>query len=165
MLDSLPCPVLKLATRGLSHKALKVKVLAFWPFLKDLDAIKLSKRWQKVPKGGWRPSGQREGGPWRSVGLNHKSGSLFSGTDNVTSLWVRIRWTFLQNFKCLWNLPLKVVPDGPFWFHEPWTGNFKTLNRIFIVDEPHSLTMKVTVMIWNSRFMIHEVKKDRLGPP
>jgi len=53
---------------------------------------------------------------------------------------------------------LKVAPHGGLWSHEPWTAKFKCLLWL-------SWSMKATVNIWISRFMVHETKAHRVVSP
>ena len=53
---------------------------------------------------------------------------------------------------------IKAAPHGGLWSHEPWSGKFKCLLWL-------SLTMKATVNIWISRFMVHETIDHRVVPP
>ena len=55
-------------------------------------------------------------------------------------------------------LTFKAAPHGGLWSHEPWSGKFKCLLWL-------SWSMKATVNIWISRFMVHETKAHRVVPP
>ena len=47
--DLLSCSVLQSTTRGPSYKVLQVKILAFWPFFRDIEVMKGSKRGWLTP--------------------------------------------------------------------------------------------------------------------
>ena len=53
---------------------------------------------------------------------------------------------------------LKAAPHSGLWSHEPWSGKFKCLLWL-------SWSMKATVNVWISRFMVHETKAHRVVPP